>query len=126
MTEKMMKFLEAAEKDEALAEAVKNAASLDEVLVLAKEHGIDLTPADMRPELPAGEIDDDMLDEVAGGVVFSMKAASMKSASMKAASVFENSMHAASMNANAMTANSILESLKDLDFTNGDYLIQNK
>lgn len=64
MTENMKKFLEAVSKNEELTKKI-NAMTKEELLVLAKELGIELTEADFAE--PAGELNDDELDAVAGG-----------------------------------------------------------
>ncbi len=68
MTEKMIKFLEAADKDAALAEKLKAAETLEAVAALAKEYGFTFTDEDLKVELPTGELDDEALEDVAGGV----------------------------------------------------------
>ncbi len=67
MTEKMKKFLEAAQKDAALAEKLSRAETPEAVAALAKELGIVLSEADLKPETAVGELPDDALDDVAGG-----------------------------------------------------------
>ena len=67
MTEKMMKFLEEAEKDAAFAEKVNTVDSLEALAALAKEKGYDLAAEDLKFDLPIGELDDAALDDVAGG-----------------------------------------------------------
>ena len=67
MTEKMSKFLEAAEKDAALAGKLQAAETMEAVAAIARENGFDLTDEDLKVELPTGALDDDALDDVAGG-----------------------------------------------------------
>ena len=62
MTEKMSKFLEAAEKDAALAGKLQAAETMEAVAAIARENGFDLTDEDLKVELPTGALDD-----VAGG-----------------------------------------------------------
>ena len=66
MTENMKKFLEVVSKDEALAAKV-GTMKKEELPALAKALGIELTEADF--EAPAGELNEDELDTVAGGGV---------------------------------------------------------
>ena len=70
MTENMTKFLEEAEKDEALSQALENVDSEEALIALAAEKGITLTEEDLTAdELPTGELDDDDLEDVAGGMI---------------------------------------------------------
>ena len=69
MTEKMMKFLQEAEKDAAFAEKVNTVDSLEALAALAKEKGYDLAAEDLKFDLPIGELDDAALDDVAGGIL---------------------------------------------------------
>lgn len=64
MTENMKKLLELASSNEELRTRL-NSAFKEELIALAKEQGITLTKADF--EAPAGEINDDELEAVAGG-----------------------------------------------------------
>lgn len=65
MTENMQKFLELVSKSDELCAKV-NTAGKDELIAMAKELGIVLTDADFQQ--PTGELDDDELDQVAGGI----------------------------------------------------------
>lgn len=64
MTESTKKFLELASSNEALASKLKNARK-DDIIAIAKEHGIELTDADFEQ---GAEISDDELNAVAGGL----------------------------------------------------------
>ena len=64
MTENMKKFLEAVSKNEELTKKI-NTMTKEDLLALAKELGVELTEADF--EKPAGELNDDELNAVAGG-----------------------------------------------------------
>ena len=68
MTENMERFLEEVAKDEALAEALDNAETPEAVAALAAEKGFTLTEEDLRPDEPQGELEDEALDDVAGGM----------------------------------------------------------
>ena len=69
MTDKMKEFLDAAEQDEALAERLTGAEGPEAVLALAKEKGFELTEADLAVEEATGELSDEALEDVAGGVI---------------------------------------------------------
>ena len=69
MTDKMKQFLEEAGKDAAFAEKLNGADSPETVLALAKEKGFELTLEDLQAALPTGELSDEALDGVAGGMV---------------------------------------------------------
>lgn len=64
MTENMKKLLELASVNEEFKDKM-NAASKEELIALAKEHGLTLTEADF--DAPTGELSDDELDAVSGG-----------------------------------------------------------
>ena len=56
-------------KEELIAK-LKEAKSVDELLALAKENGVDIAPEkakELFEQLSGGELSDDALDEVAGG-----------------------------------------------------------
>ena len=65
MTENMKKFLEAVSKNEELVKKINNMTK-EELLALAKELGIELTDTDF--EKPDGELADNELTDVVGGV----------------------------------------------------------
>lgn len=65
MTENMKKFLESVSKNEELVKKI-NTMTKEELIALAKELGIELTEADL--EKPDGELSDDEMDAVAGGM----------------------------------------------------------
>ena len=67
MTEKMAAFLKEAEKDEALVKALETADSPEAVIALAAEKGLELSAEDLTADKAAAELDDEELDEVAGG-----------------------------------------------------------
>ena len=67
MTENMKRFVEAAEKDAALAEAIGKAEKPEDLIALAAEKGVTLTAEDLRPAEAAGELSDEELEDVAGG-----------------------------------------------------------
>ena len=70
MQEKMKAFLEAAAQDPALVEALEKAETPDAVIALAKEAGFALTEADLAEMTPpTGELSDDALEDVAGGMI---------------------------------------------------------
>ena len=69
MTDKMKQFLEEAGKDAAFAEKLNGADSVETVLALAKEKGFELTEEDLQPDAPTGELADEALDDVAGGML---------------------------------------------------------
>ena len=69
MTDKMKQFLEEAGKDAAFAEKLNGADRPETVLALAKEKGFELTLEDLQAALPTGELSDEALDGVAGGMV---------------------------------------------------------
>ena len=53
-----------------IVEKIKSANSADEVLVIAKECNVEITPEDADKyfhQLHSGELDDDLLDNVSGG-----------------------------------------------------------
>lgn len=70
MTENMNKFLQEAEKDAALAAALENAETPEAVAALAAEKGFALDEADLRLDEPQGELADEALDDVAGGMTW--------------------------------------------------------
>lgn len=65
MTDNMKKFLELISDSEELS-AKLNIATMEEAIAIAKEQGITLTDADFV--LPSGEVSDDELDGVSGGI----------------------------------------------------------
>ena len=68
MTDKMQALLAEAEQDAAFAERLKAADSPEALRALAKEKGLELAEADLLPELPEGELPDEALEDVAGGL----------------------------------------------------------
>ena len=68
MTEKMKALLEEAEKDAGFAERLEAAQDADALIALASEKGLELTKEDLTEETSSGELADDELDEVAGGL----------------------------------------------------------
>ena len=66
MTKNMKKFLEAVSQNEELAKKL-SAMTMEGLLALAKELGVELTEADF--EKPDGMLDENELDAVAGGKV---------------------------------------------------------
>ena len=68
MTDKMKAFLEEAAKDADFTERLGKADSPEAVFALAKEKGFDLTSADLETGFPDGELSDEDLDDVAGGL----------------------------------------------------------
>ena len=68
MQDKMKAFLEAAAQDPALAEALEKAETPDAVIALAKEKGFEITAEDLASIPESGELSDELLDEVAGGI----------------------------------------------------------
>ena len=79
MTDNMKRFLEAAELDSALAEAIEGTDEPEKLLALAAEKGFALTAEDLAPEESFGELDDEALDDVAGGGVVQDRYASLLS-----------------------------------------------
>ena len=71
MQDKMKAFLEAAAQDPALAEALEKAETPDAVIALAKEKGFEITAEDLASVPETGELSDDELDGVAGGMILS-------------------------------------------------------
>ena len=67
MTENMKRFVEAAEKDAALAEAMGKVEKPEDLIALAAEKGVTLTAEDIKPEEATGELSDEELEDVAGG-----------------------------------------------------------
>ena len=67
MTENMKRFVEAAEKDAALAEAMGKVEKPEDLLALAAEKGLTLTAEDIKPAEATGELSDEELEDVAGG-----------------------------------------------------------
>ena len=67
MTENLKKFLEALSGNAELIEKVNNAKSGEEIAELAKTLGFSLTEEDFKA--PEGEVSDDELEGVAGGLV---------------------------------------------------------
>ena len=72
MTDNMKKLIEAAEQDPGFAERLAAAQDADAVIALASEKGIELTEADMKDESVSGELADDELDDVAGGLFIAL------------------------------------------------------
>ena len=71
MNENVKRFLEEAAQDPALAERLAGAETAEELLALAAEKGYALKEEDLASALAApktGELDDDDLDDVTGGV----------------------------------------------------------
>ncbi len=68
MTETMKKFLEALSGDAEMTEKVRNAKSAEEVAELAGTLGLTLTEEDFQA--PEGEVSDEELEGVAGGLTF--------------------------------------------------------
>jgi predicted ribosomally synthesized peptide with nif11-like leader len=71
MNENVRSFLEEAAKDEALAERLAGAGTAEELLAIAAEKGYALKEEDLASALAApktGELDDDELDDVTGGI----------------------------------------------------------
>ena len=66
MTKNMKKFLETVSQNEELAQKL-SAMTMEDLLALAKELGVELTEADF--EKPDGMLDENELDAVAGGKV---------------------------------------------------------
>ena len=69
MTDKMKEFLDLAEQDAALAERLAGAEGPEAVLALAKEKGFALTEADLAVQEAGGELSDEALEDVAGGMI---------------------------------------------------------
>ena len=69
MQDKMKAFLEAAAQDPALAEALEKAETPEAVIALAKEKGFEITAEDLASIPESGELSDDELDGVAGGMI---------------------------------------------------------
>ena len=69
MQDKMKAFLEAAAQDPALAEALEKAETPEAVIALAKEKGFEITAEDLASVHVTGELSDDELDGVAGGMI---------------------------------------------------------
>ena len=69
MQDKMKAFLEAAAQDPALAEALEKAETPEAVIALAKEKGFEITAEDLASVPETGELSDDELDGVAGGMI---------------------------------------------------------
>ena len=69
MTENMKRFVEAAEKDAALAEAMGKVEKPEDLLALAAEKGLTLTAEDIKPAEATGELSDEELEDVAGGAM---------------------------------------------------------
>ena len=69
MQEKMKAFLEAAAQDPALVEALEKAETPDAVIALAKEKGFEITAEDLASVPGTGELSDDALEDVAGGMI---------------------------------------------------------
>ena len=116
MTEKMRKFLEAAQKDAALAEKLSRAETPEAVAALAKELGIVLSEADLKLETVVGELSDDALDDVAGGAAVanaSTAGASVLGASTLGASVVGASTLGASVTGASTLGASLLLGAKD-------------
>ena len=67
MTENMRKFVELAQEDETLTRQVESCTSTGELLELAKVHGIELNSQDFRSVPENGALDDEELENVAGG-----------------------------------------------------------
>ena len=109
MTDNMKKLYEEVANDAAFAEKINGAESLEAVLALAKEKGIELTDADLVLEAPTGELPDDALDDVAGGVSVagSIAAGSVTAGSIAAGSIAAGSSAAGSIVAGSIAAGSI-------------------
>ena len=67
MTDNMKSFLEAASQDKEFIEKLNKVETPEAVIALAAEKGFALTTEDLTVEAPTGELDDDALDDVAGG-----------------------------------------------------------
>ncbi len=67
MSENVKRFLEAVSQDKEFLEKINEAASPETVIALAAEKGFTLTAEDMKPAA-TGELSDDELDGVAGGI----------------------------------------------------------
>ncbi len=120
MTDKMRKFLEAAQKDAALAEKLSRAETPEAVAALAKELGIVLSEADLKLEPVSGELSDDALDDVAGG-------AAVANASTAGASVVGASTLGASVAGASTLGASLLLGAKDAyGIGGGGHLITRK
>ncbi|MBQ3484826.1 MAG: Nif11-like leader peptide family natural product precursor [Clostridia bacterium] len=65
MSENLKAFLAKVSADAALVERLKSAKESDDILALAKELGMELTPADIEPE--SSELSEDELNAVSGG-----------------------------------------------------------
>ena len=65
MTKKAMDFIQEVSKDEAGRERLSKVSGIPELILMAKEQGLVLTPADFEPA--KGEINEDELASVAGG-----------------------------------------------------------
>lgn len=72
MTDNAKKFLTQVSQNTELAEKLRNA-SADQVMILAKELGYDLTEEDFAKH--EGEVSEDELDAVAGGKICSFPSA---------------------------------------------------
>ena len=68
MSETMRKFMEEVEKDAALAEALGKAETPEAVIALAAEKGFALTAEELKADESGCELEDDELDDVAGGL----------------------------------------------------------
>ena len=67
MTDNMKSFLKAVSEDKEFMEKLSKAESTKAVIALAAEKGFALTVEDLTAEAPTGELDDNELDDVAGG-----------------------------------------------------------
>ena len=68
MTEKVKKFLQILSVDEALGKKAANAATIEEVIALAKEKGIELTEEDVcEANRESAHVDESELEAVVGG-----------------------------------------------------------
>ena len=67
MTDRLIKFLEEASKDNALTGRINNAPDADTVIALARERGFDLTKEDLQPAASVRALEESELEAVAGG-----------------------------------------------------------
>lgn len=68
MTENMKRLMAEAGKDAAFAEKLAAAEAPEDLMALAAEKGVALTAEDLQAS-PAGELDDEELDNVSGGLL---------------------------------------------------------
>ncbi len=69
MTEKLKQFLETAEGDAALTAKLEATKTPQDFLALAAEKGFELTEEELSAMTAGGELSDDELDDVAGGML---------------------------------------------------------